>query len=188
MQSPHTFTGPRRFKGEQRAQEYQEGFHVLKGAASVAMQPYRPVSPPGSRGRRWCSCAWQGWGHPVVLRLSSDSTCRTVSAGHPGETRDKGIISPTKVKRAAFLQNGAVTVHRYKTQWTGERAEHAVLDARLPLVLCCFLTLVGRGHSSNSRVITAGPSGSSNGITRIRDWTTSSQPSSEEEEEKKFLV
>lgn len=30
--------------------------------------------------------------------------------------------------------------------------------------------------------MTAGPSGSSNGITRIKDWTTSSQPSSEEEE------
>lgn len=37
---------------------------------------------------------------------------------------------------------------------------------------------MGRGHSSNRRVITAGPSGSSNGITRISDWTTSSQPSS----------
>lgn len=42
------------------------------------------------------------------------------------------------------------------------------------------LTLVGRGHSSKSRVITAGPSGSSSGITRMRDCTTSNQPSSEE--------
>lgn len=39
-------------------------------------------------------------------------------------------------------------------------------------------TLVGRGHSSSKRVMTAGPSGSSRGITRINDWTTSSQPSS----------
>lgn len=41
---------------------------------------------------------------------------------------------------------------------------------------------MGKGHSSNSKVMTAGPSGSSNGITRIRDWTTSSQPSSKREE------
>ena len=49
------------------------------------------------------------------------------------------------------------------------------------------LTLVGRGHSSKRRVITAGPSGSSSGITRIRDWTTSSQPSSEGEERKRLI-
>lgn len=40
------------------------------------------------------------------------------------------------------------------------------------------LTFVGSGHSSSSSVMTAGPSGSSSGITLIKDWTTSSQPSS----------
>lgn len=40
------------------------------------------------------------------------------------------------------------------------------------------LTFVGSGHSSSSSVITAGPRGSSNGITLIKDWTTSNQPSS----------
>lgn len=40
------------------------------------------------------------------------------------------------------------------------------------------LTLVGSGHSSNNNVITAGPSGSSNGMTLIKDWTTSNHPSS----------
>lgn len=40
------------------------------------------------------------------------------------------------------------------------------------------LTLVGKGHSSSKRVITAGPSGSSRGITLIKDCTTSNQPSS----------
>lgn len=42
-----------------------------------------------------------------MLRLSSDSTCRTVSAVHPGVTGDKGI-SRTEVHCASFLQNGAV--------------------------------------------------------------------------------
>lgn len=37
---------------------------------------------------------------------------------------------------------------------------------------------MGNGHSSSNNVITAGPSGSSNGITLIKDWTTSNHPSS----------
>lgn len=37
---------------------------------------------------------------------------------------------------------------------------------------------MGNGHSSNNNVITAGPKGSSNGITLIKDWTTSNHPSS----------
>lgn len=41
-----------------------------------------------------------------------------------------------------------------------------------------LLTLVGSGHSSSSNVMTAGPNGSSRGITLISDCTTSSQPSS----------
>lgn len=37
---------------------------------------------------------------------------------------------------------------------------------------------MGNGHSSSNKVITAGPNGSSNGITLIKDWTTSNHPSS----------
>lgn len=37
---------------------------------------------------------------------------------------------------------------------------------------------MGNGHSSSNNVITAGPNGSSNGITLIKDWTTSNHPSS----------
>ena len=40
------------------------------------------------------------------------------------------------------------------------------------------LTLVGRGHSSSSKVITAGPSGSSMGMTCMRECTTASHPDS----------
>lgn len=119
-----------------------------------------------------------------MLRLRSDSTCPTVSAGHPGETGDKGI---SRTEGPAVAQNGAIIADNDRRPGLGERAQQ--YSARLLVHTAAqFPTLVGRGHSSNSRVITAGPSGSSNGITRIRDWTTSSQPSSEEEEEKKFLL
>lgn len=39
-------------------------------------------------------------------------------------------------------------------------------------------TFVGRGHSSNSRSMTAGPKGSSIGICTMSPTTTSSQPNS----------
>ena len=40
-------------------------------------------------------------------------------------------------------------------------------------------TLVGKGHSSSSSAMTAGPRGSSRGMTRISDLTTFSQPVSQ---------
>lgn len=39
-----------------------------------------------------------------MLRLSSDSTCRTVSAGHPGESRDQRITKVFNSYNSTLLQ------------------------------------------------------------------------------------
>lgn len=49
------------------------------------------------------------------------------------------------------------------------------------------LTLVGKGHSSSNNVMTAGPNGSSSGITLINDCTTSNQPSSESKSRRLYV-
>lgn len=137
-------------------------------------RPYRPVFRRGIPGRPWCFCVLQDSGRLGAPQLNSDSTCRTVSGERPGEktsVRRSKVVS-TQAKRGTqttIIVAMFVDCSRHHQPKSGINAQ--VQDEPL--------TLVGRGHSSRSSVITAGPSGSSSGITRMSDCTTSSQPSSE---------
>lgn len=108
------------------------------------------VSPCNRTGQFLRQAAEDGGGVPVLGGAEGILLCNgRAQIQHVGQFL-QGILERAEIKGLVcrrFLQNGALKVDDCKRQRMGERAEHTVLDTRLPLVhiAVLFSYLGGQG-------------------------------------------